>query len=67
MYLEKIIYWRKQDTGGEIWNIFTYVWILANAKTMNLIFIGPLYSEILSIEELTSEHTVAHRFPGGSK
>ena len=67
MYLEKIIYWDKPDTDGAIWNIFTYVWILANAKIMNLIFIGPLYSEILSIEELTSEHTVAHRFPGGSK
>ena len=66
MYLEKkIIYEGKPDTGGDVWNIFTYVWILANAKIMN--WISPLYLEILSIEELTSEHTVAHRFPGAGK
>ena len=41
------------------------MWILANAKIINWQFIDPLYSEILSTEELTSEHTVANRFPGG--
>ena len=36
MYLEKkIIYEGKPDTGGDVWNIFTYVWILANAKIIN--------------------------------